>query len=272
MTVADSTGTIVATGTGTSQDVDWTWDATAAAHGRVHRGRSRRATRCAARPARSARRLSRSAITLGDGGSADDHAERRRADRLEPDRLHAQRSGNRDGNVAWSRRAQISPCSSRKQRKPGKQTFRFTAAGVADGRYEIVLSATDGIATVTTAIPVLVDRTVRGFAGTPAAVSPNGDGTRDDAHVRVRAHASCVGPARHRSGGKDARVRLLRRPPGRSRSPCRWNPSGLKDGKYAARADRDERARHRRAHRVVPHRHRALRRCARSPSASCASA
>ena len=42
---------------------------------------------------------------LGDGGSADDHAERRRADRLEPHHVHAHRPRNRNRDVAWSRRA-----------------------------------------------------------------------------------------------------------------------------------------------------------------------
>src|SRR4029079_9089982 len=28
-------------------------------------------------------------------------------------------------------------------KRPGKQSFKFTAAGIADGRYEIVLSASD---------------------------------------------------------------------------------------------------------------------------------
>jgi len=66
------------------------------------------------------------------------------------------------------------------QRQPGKQSFRFEAAGVADGRYEIVLSATDGKQTVTSTVPVLVDRTVRLFAAVPPAFSPNGDGVADD--------------------------------------------------------------------------------------------
>src|SRR5439155_20493236 len=65
-------------------------------------------------------------------------------------------------------------------RRPGKQSFRFTAAGVADARYEIVLSATDGRSTVSSVVPVLVDRTVRGFAASPVSGSPNGDGVADE--------------------------------------------------------------------------------------------
>src|SRR5207248_1218591 len=44
----------------------------------------------------------------------------------------------------------------------------------------IVLSATDGKQTVTSIVPVLVDRTARLFAAAPAAFSPNGDGVADE--------------------------------------------------------------------------------------------
>jgi len=42
-----------------------------------------------------------------------------------------------------------------------------------------VLSASDGRTTVTSVVPVLVDRTVGSFLAAPLVVSPNGDG-RDD--------------------------------------------------------------------------------------------
>jgi hypothetical protein len=118
-------------------------------------------------------------------------------------------------------------------RKPGKQTFRFTAAGVADGRYEIVLSATDGLATVTTSIPVFVDRTVHGFTGTPAAVSPNGDGTSDaltfgfelTRAASVRLEIAQAGKTLVPVYAADLQVGV---------ESVAWTPTGLKDGKYAA--------------------------------------
>jgi flagellar hook assembly protein FlgD len=61
----------------------------------------------------------------------------------------------------------------------GVHTFTFSAEGITEGRYTIVLSATDGKTTVTATVPVVVDRTIAALTSTPAAFSPNGDG-RDD--------------------------------------------------------------------------------------------
>ena len=56
------------------------------------------------------------------------------------------------------------------QHVAGKQTFRFAAAAIPEGSYQIVLSATNGKTTVSASIAVLVDRTVQSFAATPAVV------------------------------------------------------------------------------------------------------
>jgi hypothetical protein len=118
-------------------------------------------------------------------------------------------------------------------RPPGKQTFHFTAAGVSDGRYEIVLSATDGLATATTVIPVLVDRTVRRFISTPVAVSPNADGNSDELTfgfeltrpASVRLEIAQAGKTLVSVYSADLQVGV---------QSVAWSPSGLKDGKYAA--------------------------------------
>ena len=215
MTVADSTGTIVATGTGTSQDVDWTWDATAAAPG------SYSWTIAAGDTVRSAtgthrREGCRPGDPLGDGGSADDHAERRRADRLEPHHVHAQRPRNRDGDVAWSRRA---------------RSLRALLASAQTGKADLPLHGGGGCRRPLRDRPERDRRHRDGHDCDSRSRRPNGSrlhrhtgrGVAERrrhlrcAHFRVRAHTSCVGPARRRSGGKDARTRLLRRPPGRSR-------------------------------------------------------
>src|SRR5439155_25685956 len=65
-------------------------------------------------------------------------------------------------------------------RSAGKQAFRFTATGIPDGPYDIVLTASDALGTVTALVAVLVDRSVKQFTAVPAAVSPNGDGVLDD--------------------------------------------------------------------------------------------
>ncbi|MDQ3893463.1 MAG: N-acetylmuramoyl-L-alanine amidase [Actinomycetota bacterium] len=65
-------------------------------------------------------------------------------------------------------------------RVAGPHSFRFTVAGLPDGRYRVVIRAetADGrIATATA--PVLVSRLLRRFAAAPAVFSPNRDGRLD---------------------------------------------------------------------------------------------
>jgi hypothetical protein len=66
-------------------------------------------------------------------------------------------------------------------RPAGTHTFVFSADGIADGQYAIVLTASNRKATVTRTLHVTVDRTVSGLALSPRAVSPNGDGRNDTA-------------------------------------------------------------------------------------------
>jgi uncharacterized protein with FMN-binding domain len=119
------------------------------------------------------------------------------------------------------------------QKRPGKQSFRFAAAGIADGRYEIVLSAYDGRVTVTSVVPVLVDRTVRRFVATPAAVSPNGDGVGDDLNFEFELTLAASAQLDIAQAGKTlASVYSADLPVGPQ--TVAWTPAGLKDGKYAA--------------------------------------
>jgi hypothetical protein len=117
-------------------------------------------------------------------------------------------------------------------KRPGKQSFRFTAAGISDGRYEIVLTATDGSATVTAVIAVLVDRTVRWFTATPQALSPNGDGVRDDLSFRFElTRAASVRLDVTRAGKAVASVYSAALRTGAQ--TVSWNGAGVPDGRYA---------------------------------------
>jgi hypothetical protein len=67
-------------------------------------------------------------------------------------------------------------------RTKGSYSFRWDAAGVADGRYGVVLTARNAIGVETTAtLAVIVDRTTAGFQVTPQVFSPNNDGRLDTA-------------------------------------------------------------------------------------------
>jgi len=188
VTVKDAAGTTVGSGSGTGTAVDWTWDASTAAPGRYAWTISAGAS---VRPA------------TGFVGAA-------------PVPLALKGATVKPATVATGQPATISytltaPAAVTAvlrdsagrgvatlfsgKRAAGAVTFTFTGGGVADGRYTIALSATDGTKTVTAALPVTVDRTLGTFAASAPALSPNGDG-RDDtltfsfqlarpAHVRV---------------------------------------------------------------------------------------
>jgi N-acetylmuramoyl-L-alanine amidase-like protein len=231
VTIADATGTVVATGTGTSQDIDWTWDAATAAQGgyswtiaagdTVRPATGTIGAKPVALAITSAGALPRTITPNGDGQTDSSLIS---YTLTAPATVIATLRGpdGRDLSVLFSQ-----------QKRPGKQSFRFAAAGIADGRYEIVLSANDGRAIATFVIPVLVDRTVRRFTSVPLGVSPNGDGRADELTFGFELT-------------RPASVRLEIAQAGKTVAPVysadlpigpqtvSWAPSGLKDGKYGA--------------------------------------
>jgi hypothetical protein len=71
------------------------------------------------------------------------------------------------------------------QKGSGAYSFPWDAAGIADGRYGIVLTARNALGVETTAtLAVIVDRTLAGFRVVPQVLSPNGDGRNDLARFR----------------------------------------------------------------------------------------
>jgi hypothetical protein len=230
-TVADATGSVVASGTGESQNIDWTWDAAAAAQGyyswTIAAGDTVRPAggTIGAKPVAlaitSAAAVPRTITPNGDG---------------QTDFSQISYTLSAPATVTATLRApdgsDLSVLFSQ-QKRPGKQTFRFAAAGVADGRYEIVLGANDGRVTVTSVVPVLVDRTVRGFVTTPAAVSPNGDAAADELSFDFElTRAASVRLDIAQAGRTLASVYSADLPVGPQ--TVAWSPAGLKDGKYAA--------------------------------------
>jgi hypothetical protein len=230
VTVTDATGNVVASGTGVSQNIDWTWDAATVAQGSyswtIAAGDSVRPATgtIGAKPVAlaitSAAALPRTITPNGDGQTDFTQISYTLA---APATVTAtlRSPDGRDLSVLFSQ-----------ARLPGKQSFRFAAAGIADGRYEIVLSATDGRATVSSSVFVLVDRTVRRFAAAPAAVSPNGDSSGDELTFGFElTRAANVKLEIAQAGKTLTSVYSADLLPGSQ--TVSWNPSGLKDGKYA---------------------------------------
>jgi hypothetical protein len=230
VTVADSSGAVVASGAGTSTDIDWTWDAALAAKAQytwtISAGDTVRpatgtvGTKPVALAIKSPSAKPRTITPNGDG---------------QTDSSVISYTLSAPATVTATLRspsaAQLAVLFSQAKR-PGKQSFRFTAAGIPDGRYEIVLTATDGVATVTATVPVLVDRTVRGFTAAPGAVSPNGDGMRDELSFSfelVRPASVRLDVTRAGRAVTSVYSAALRT----GAQTVSWNPAGVADGRYS---------------------------------------
>ncbi len=230
VTITDATGNVVASGTGTSQDIDWTWDAatvlqgsygwTIAAGDTVLPAVGTLGAKPVALAISSATALPRTITPNGDGQTDSSVISYTLSAPATVTAILRGPDGS-DLSVLFSQ-----------QKRPGKQSFRFAASGIADGNYEIVLSANDGRTTVTSVVPVLVDRTVRGFT-TTAAISPNGDGVADELTLSFElTRAASVRLDIAQAGKTLAPVYSGDLPVGPQTIP--WSPTGLKDGKYAA--------------------------------------
>ena len=62
----------------------------------------------------------------------------------------------------------------------GDHTFAWGGAGYPDGRYQLVITARGrGGRQLTSAMPIVLSRTLSGYSVSPTAISPNGDGRND---------------------------------------------------------------------------------------------
>ena len=225
--VNDATGATIATGRGDGQNVDWTWDATLVPPGvytyAIEAGPE-------IRPATGAIGQAATALTLTSG-------------QARPATFTPNGDSQADSTVigySLSLAATVTatlrdPFGTTlatlfsEPKKAGRQSFRFTAAGVLDGRYTVVVeaSATNGrLARIE--IPIVVDRTLAAFVAKPAVFSPNGDHRADQlaftfvltapAHVKLRiAGGDAVYEGDLQPGPQD----------------LRWDQR-IRDGKYAA--------------------------------------
>jgi hypothetical protein len=231
VTVTDSTGAVVATGTGTSQAVDWTWDASSATPGSykwsISAGDSLRPATgtIGAKPVVLAlTSAAASPRTITPNGDKQTDSSTITYTLSAPATVTATLRGP-DGNDLAVLFTQ--------QRQAGKQSFQFAATGVADGRYEIVLSATDGKQTVSATIPILVDRTVRLFTATPSAISPNGDGVQDELALSFELTSAASVRLDIAQAGKTI-ANIYSADLQQGTQSVTWNGAGARDGKYAA--------------------------------------
>jgi hypothetical protein len=180
VTVADATGAIVATGTGTGANVDWIWDATYAVVGAAYTW-----TITAGATVRSAVGViggKLATLTLTDL-------------RVNPPVLDGSVVPTATVSYTLSSAATVTaelldpydiPATLFVQPKSaGSQSFVFTPAGLADGNYTIRLTARDALGRQAQAtVPVAISHTVLSYAADAKIVSPNGDGRRDTVNLR----------------------------------------------------------------------------------------
>ena len=157
VTVSDSTGAVVDSGTGTSSVVDWTWDASTAARASYTWAISATDVRPATGVIGTApvplaiKSLAATPRTISDAtqisytltASATVTATLRDAAGHDVATLFTQ------------------------QHQPGKQTFKLTATNVPEGHFQLVLTAANGKSTATASVPVVIDRTVTKFTLAP---------------------------------------------------------------------------------------------------------
>jgi hypothetical protein len=178
ITVRDAAGQTVAGTTGAGTDVTWQWDATQVPPGKyawtISAGTSVRPATgsigAAAVPlALRSSRATPAAISPNGDGIADRTTISYTLTTAATVIADLRRSDGRDLGTVFN-----------EQGAAGKHSFEFTGDAIADGRYAITLTATDGKTTAVVTIPLVVDRTLSRPFVRPAAFSPNGDG-RDDA-------------------------------------------------------------------------------------------
>jgi hypothetical protein len=216
VTVADAEGGVVGTGTGTSDVIDWTWDASTApqasytwtisagsdvrpATGAIGTAPVPLAIKSLTATPRTITDSTQISYTLTAAASVT---------------ATLRDAGGHNVATLFTQ-----------QHQPGKQTFKLTATDVPEGHFQLVLTAANGKTTVSASVPVVIDRTVTRFTVAPAVT--NGDVTFAFQLARVAAVRLDI----QRSGKTVVPVYSATLPPGAQ--SVGWNAAGTKDGIYA---------------------------------------
>ena len=231
VTVTRPDGTVVASGAGTGTTVDWTWDATFAPPDRytwkIAVPRARSATGgLGSTPVTLALQQLRIVPTVvtpnGDGRGDELKISYRLTTAATVTATVLDSLGDTVATVFSGRRA------------AGANQFVWKQVSLPDGRYRLSLLAKNAAAKqAQSTIPLLVDRTLAGFAASADAISPNGDGRFDSLDFSFRLLAPAHVQMRILRGATlvatpfDAQL-------GTGPQRLRWDGGGLPDGRYSA--------------------------------------
>ena len=214
--VADATGAVVGTGSGTSDVIDWTWDASTAPQASYTWTISAGSD---VRPATG---------TIGTAPVALAIKSLTATPRTITDTTQISYSLTAAATVtATLRDASGSDVATlfTQQHQPGKQSFKFTATNTPEGHFQLVLTAANGKSSASASVPVVIDRTVTRFAVTPAVTNSEVTFSFDLARV------SGVRLDIQRAGKTVAPVYAATLAPGTQ--SVGWKAAGTKDGVYA---------------------------------------
>ncbi len=231
VTVYDALGAVAGSGGGSGQSVDWTWNSSAAPRASyswtIEAGDGVRAasgTIGARAIALSLKTVAAKPKAISPDGDGISDSTQISYTLSAPATVTAVLNGP-DGQELSVLFTQL--------RKAGVNTFTFAPTDLPDGRYEIVLTAANARRTVTAKVPVLLDRAVRKFAASPAAVSPNGDGVQDEIGFSFElARAANVRLDIAQAGRTITSLFAADLQPGPQ--SVSWNAVGTKNGVYAA--------------------------------------
>jgi hypothetical protein len=188
--VTQPDGNIVASGDGEGTDIDWTWDARTVPAGKYLYAIDAGST---VRPATGfvTGATTRSMLTaLARPGQITPNGDGRNDSTLV--RYRVREAATVTATLVDSTGLPLTTLFV-ESKTPGTYTFTWDAAGIADGRYGIVLAARNAIGVETTAtLAIIVDRTLAGFTVAPQVFSPNGDGRLD----RTKFRFTLYNPAR----------------------------------------------------------------------------
>ena len=183
VTVTDSLGDVVATGSGSGKTVDWTWDASAAVPGpysyAIETPGARSATGTVGAPLTVASVTVEPGLVSPNGDGRNDKVtvayRLRRSATVTATLIDA--AGTTVGTLFTG------------PRSSGRHTFRWDGSGLPDGRYRVVVASGEARA----AAAVLVDRTLAAFAAVPPLSRQTATG------ARIRPCSRSRSPRRRRS-------------------------------------------------------------------------
>jgi hypothetical protein len=229
----------IARGSGAGTAVDWTWDATPAAPGTYSWTIEAGAARPAAGTVRAG--LGISTLAIADAVAAPEGITPNGDGQGDTAELSFSltTAANLTVEVTDGAGAVVATVINRVWTRAGKYTVTIDGANLADGVYSVVLRAyTTTSPEVVSVVPLTVTRTLGLVSVTPAAFSPNGDGTLDRLDVRFTLAAPATVTVRILRDGRWVASPLIAQSMPAGESRVVWDGSRsdgtLRDGSYVA--------------------------------------